>query len=45
LNFIVVGWGKKLTREGEITLIINNFDIDQIEIPEKTLVRFLEMIN
>lgn len=27
-------------REGEITLQINNFDIDQIEIPEKTLVRF-----
>jgi hypothetical protein len=28
------------SREGEITLQINNFDIDQIEIPEKTLVRF-----
>ena len=27
-------------REGEITLRINNFDIEQIEIPEKTLVRF-----
>lgn len=27
-------------REGEITLQINNFDIDKIEIPEKTLVRF-----
>ncbi|MGM0867450.1 MAG: hypothetical protein ACQEWF_22570 [Bacillota bacterium] len=27
-------------REGQITLQINNFDIDQIEIPEKTLVRF-----
>ncbi|MDQ0859754.1 hypothetical protein [Bacillus sp. V2I10] len=27
-------------REGEITLQINNFDINQIEIPEKTLVRF-----
>ena len=27
-------------REGEITIRINNFDIDQIEIPEKTLVRF-----
>ncbi|AZU62396.1 hypothetical protein [Neobacillus mesonae] len=27
-------------REGEIILQINNFDIDQIEIPEKTLVRF-----
>ena len=27
-------------REGEITLQINNFNIDQIEIPEKTLVRF-----
>lgn len=27
-------------REGEITLQINNFDIDEIEIPEKTLVRF-----
>lgn len=26
-------------REGEITLQINNFDIDQIEMPEKTLVR------
>lgn len=26
-------------REGEITLRINNFDIEQIEIPEKTLVR------
>lgn len=26
-------------REGEITLQINNFDINQIEIPEKTLVR------
>lgn len=28
------------SREGEITLQINNFNIDQIEIPEKTLVRF-----
>jgi hypothetical protein len=27
-------------REGEITIPINKFDIDQIEIPEKTLVRF-----
>jgi hypothetical protein len=27
-------------REGEITLRINNFDIEKIEIPEKTLVRF-----
>lgn len=27
-------------REGEITLRINNFDIEQIEMPEKTLVRF-----
>ncbi|MFF2458761.1 hypothetical protein [Peribacillus simplex] len=27
-------------RDGEITLLINNFDIDQIKIPEKTLVRF-----
>ena len=27
-------------REGELTLQINNFDIDQIKIPEKTLVRF-----
>ena len=27
-------------REGEITLRINNFDIEQIRIPEKTLVRF-----
>lgn len=27
-------------REGEIILQINNFDVDQIEIPEKTLVRF-----
>jgi hypothetical protein len=27
-------------REGEIILQINNFDINQIEIPEKTLVRF-----
>ena len=27
-------------REGEITLRINNFDIEQIEISEKTLVRF-----
>jgi hypothetical protein len=27
-------------REGEITLQINNFDINRIEIPEKTLVRF-----
>ena len=27
-------------REGELTLQINNFDIEQIEIPEKTLVRF-----
>ena len=26
-------------REGKITMRINNFDIDQIEIPEKTLVR------
>ncbi|WP_311202614.1 hypothetical protein [Peribacillus aracenensis] len=27
-------------REGEITLRINNFDIEQIEMPEKMLVRF-----
>jgi len=27
-------------RESEITLQINNFDINQINIPEKTLVRF-----
>ena len=27
-------------REGEIILQINKFDINQIEIPEKTLVRF-----
>ncbi|MGE7624876.1 hypothetical protein ACQKMD_18065 [Viridibacillus sp. NPDC096237] len=27
-------------REGELTLQLNNFDIDQIEMPEKTLVRF-----
>jgi hypothetical protein len=27
-------------REGEITLQINNFNIDQIEIPERTLVKF-----
>ena len=27
-------------RDGEITLQINNFDIDQIKVPEKTLVRF-----
>ncbi|MCM3599074.1 hypothetical protein M4D55_25390 [Metabacillus idriensis] len=27
-------------REGELTLKINSFDIDQIEIPTKTLVRF-----
>ncbi|MED3996204.1 hypothetical protein P4647_16335 [Peribacillus frigoritolerans] len=27
-------------RDGELTLQINNFDIEQIEIPEKTLVRF-----
>lgn len=27
-------------RENEITLKINNFDSDQVEIPEKTLVRF-----
>ncbi|WP_364281991.1 hypothetical protein [Peribacillus frigoritolerans] len=27
-------------RDGELTLQINNFDIDQIEIPEKTLARF-----
>ncbi|MGO4890640.1 hypothetical protein ACJ2A9_23140 [Anaerobacillus sp. MEB173] len=27
-------------RDGELTLQINNFDVDQIEIPEKTLVRF-----
>lgn len=27
-------------REGKITLQMNNFDIDQIEITEKTLVRF-----
>lgn len=27
-------------REGEITLRINNFDIEQIKMPEKTLVRF-----
>lgn len=28
------------SREGEKTLQINNFDIDQIDIPAKTLVRF-----
>jgi hypothetical protein len=28
------------TRKGEITLQIDNFNIDQIKIPEKTLVRF-----
>lgn len=27
-------------REGKLTLQINNFDIEQIEIPDKTLVRF-----
>ena len=27
-------------REGEITLQLNNFDIERIEFPEKTLVRF-----
>lgn len=27
-------------REGEITLPISNFDIEKIELPEKTLVRF-----
>lgn len=27
-------------REGEITLRLNNFDIEQVKIPEKTLVRF-----
>ena len=27
-------------RDGEIILQINNFEIDQIEIPEKTVVRF-----
>ncbi|OLO25682.1 hypothetical protein BTR23_24215 [Alkalihalophilus pseudofirmus] len=27
-------------REGELILQMNSFDIDQIEIPEKTLVRF-----
>ncbi|MDX8289441.1 hypothetical protein SLL00_06535 [Metabacillus indicus] len=27
-------------REGELTLKINSFDIDQIEIPTKTLIRF-----
>lgn len=27
-------------REGETTLQINDFDINQINIPEKTLVRF-----
>jgi hypothetical protein len=31
---------EKDKREGEITFQINNFDIDHIEIPEKTLVRF-----
>ncbi|MCM3125684.1 hypothetical protein QNH36_01155 [Mesobacillus sp. AQ2] len=31
---------EKDKREGEIIFQINNFDIDQIEIPEKTLVRF-----
>jgi hypothetical protein len=29
-------------REGELILDLNNFDIDQIEIPEKTLVRFVK---
>ena len=27
-------------REGELTLQMNNIDIDGIQIPEKTLVRF-----
>jgi hypothetical protein len=27
-------------REGEITIKINNFDVDKIEIPEKILVKF-----
>jgi hypothetical protein len=27
-------------REGELTLRLNNFDVDKISIPEKTLVRF-----
>jgi hypothetical protein len=27
-------------REGELTLQLNNFDIDKISVPEKTLVRF-----
>jgi uncharacterized protein YpmS len=29
-------------REGQLTLELNNFDIDQIQIPEKTLVRFVK---
>jgi hypothetical protein len=29
-------------RVGELTLELNNFDIDQIQIPEKTLVRFVK---
>lgn len=29
-------------REGDITLTINDFDINQIEIPEQTLVRFVK---
>jgi hypothetical protein len=30
-------------REGEMNLELNNFDIDQIQIPEKTLVRFVKI--
>ena len=33
---------EKDKREGELTLLLNNFDIDNIEMPEKTLVRFVK---
>ncbi|WJY29046.1 MULTISPECIES: hypothetical protein [Sporosarcina] len=29
-------------REGEVTLPLNNFDMDRIRMPEKTLVRFVK---
>ena len=43
LNITVVGLVKnKDKRNGELTLQLNNFDIDNIEMPEKTLVRFVK---
>ena len=33
---------EKDKREGKLILQLNNFDIDKIEMPEKTLIRFVK---